>query len=305
MHKQYHLDEYPLPSGFRIYFDRVPVMGITMRKADAATFCKAHGRELALEREPGNRHDANAIKLIGSWKGWFGRKSRHLGYVPSDMAAKLAETGLVSTVRPRLMKTYLGTDGFVEIEFQVIGPKEHYERLRPPKPARSEQRAPQEDAHEHEKALARLDALTAFLTETPPLSPAQVEKLWKASSGKIVARMTESGETHGQASSAPAFLNLPEDDFRAHLQSIDNDLPVQVDIVDKACRSYFSTGEVPAPYYPWRIAVILSKAKMKDREREFLAAWCRHFAEGRGTRYGELVERAKKLGVTVGGPASG
>lgn len=299
MHKQYHLDEYPLPSGFRIYFDRVPVMGITMRKVDAAAFCKAQGRALALERELGNRHDANAIKLIGSWKGWFGRKSRHLGYVPADMAAKLAATGLADAVRPRLMKTYLSTDGFVEIEFQIIGPKEHYESLHPRKLSPSELRTPQEDAHEHEKALARLDALTAFLTKTPPLSPAQVEKLRKASSGKTVARMVESGETHGQASGAPAFLNLPEDDFRAHLQSIDNDLSAQVDIVDKACRSYFETGEVPAPYYPWRIAVILSKAKMKDREREFLAAWCRHFAEGRGKRYGEIVERARKLGVTI------
>lgn len=300
MHKQYHLDEYPPPSGFRIYFDRVSVMGITMRKADAAAFCKAQDRELALEREPGNPHDANAIKLIGSWKGWFGRKSRHLGYVPADMAAKLAETGLADTVRPRLMKTYLGTDGFVEIEFQVIGPKEHYERLRPPKPAPSKLRTPQEDAHEHEKALARLAALIAFLTKTPPLSPAQVEKLRKASSGKTVARMMESGETHGQASGAPAFLNLQEDDFRDHLQSIDNDLSAQLDIVDKACRLYFETGEVPAPYYPWRIAVILSKKKMKDRERDFLAGWCHHFALRIGGRYGELVKRVEKLGVKVG-----
>ena len=56
---------------------------------------------------------------------------------------------------------------------------------------------------------------------------------------------------------------------------------------------------MPAPYYPWRIAVILSKRKMKDRERDFLTGWCRHFALGIGRRYGALVKRAEKLGVEV------
>ncbi|MCP8896372.1 HIRAN domain-containing protein [Shinella daejeonensis] len=300
MHKQYHLDEYPIPDGFRIYRDRVPVMGVTMRKADAAAFCKGSGKQVAFEREPNNRHDPNAIRIMGSWKGWFSRKEKMLGYVPAEDAVKLVRLGLADSVRPRLMKTYLGTDGFVEIEIQIIGPKHLYPTFNPPPPPKVV--SPAESSADDAAALARLDTLTTFLKGEAIVTPQQLEKLRKAQSRKTVSRMMETGETYGQASGAPAFLNQPEGDFRAHLQSIDNDLSAQLDIVDKACRSYFETGEVPAPYYPWRIAVILSKAKMRDREREFLAAWCRHFAEGRGKRYGELVERANKLNATVGGP---
>lgn len=293
MHKQYHLEEYPMPEGFRIYRDRVPVMGVTMRKGDAAAFCKGSGKQLAFQREPDNRHDPNAIRIMGSWKGWFSRKEKMLGYVPAEDAAKLVRLGLADSVRPRLMKTYLGTDGFVEIEIQVIGPNELYRTFNPPPPAT----IPTEPAADDETALTRLDALSAFLKEAPILAPQQLEKRRKAQSRKTVSRMLETGETYGQASGAPNFLNQPEGDFRAHLQSIDNDLSAQLDIVDTACRSYFETGEVPAPYYPWRIAVILSKRKMKDRERDFLAGWCRHFALGIGGRYGELVKRAEKLGI--------
>lgn len=299
MHKKYHLNEHPLPAGFRIYFDSVPVMGVTMRKVEATTFCKAQGRQLVLEREPDNRHDPNAIKVIGSWKGWFRRKSRLLGYVPAEMAAKLVETGVAPKVLPRLKKTYLGDDGFVEIEFQIIGPKQEYERLRSREPSPSQLRTPRENVQEQEKALTRLGALTAFLMNAPRLSPAQIDELWKAHSLKIATPMLETGDTRGQASEGPAFLSLQENAFRDHLRSIDNDLTAQVEIVDKACRAFFETGQLPAPYYAWRIAIILSKAKLKGREKEFLTAWCRHFAEGRGSRYGEIVERARKLGVNI------
>lgn len=296
MHKQYHLQEHPMPEGYRIYQDRVPIMGVPMRRADAAEFCRGSGKQLAFQREPDNRHDPNAIRIMGSWKGWFSRKEKMLGYVPAEDAAKLVQLGLAESVRPRLMKTYLGTDGFVEIEFQIVGPNDLYRTFNPP-PRRAS--TPAEAEPDDETALARLDTLTAFLKEAPKFSCQQLDNLRKAQGRKTVSRMLATGEKYGQASDAPSFLSLPEDEFRAHLQSIDNELSAQLVIVDKACRSYFDTGEVPAPYYPWRIAVILNKRRMKDREREFLAGWCRHFGISGGRRYEELVKRAKKLGVQV------
>ncbi|KAB2679640.1 hypothetical protein F9K85_01595 [Brucella tritici] len=296
MHKQYHLNEYPIPEDFRIYRDRVPVMGVTMRKADAAAFCKGSGKQVAFERESNNRHDPNAIRIVGSWKGWFSRKEKMLGYVPAEDAAKLVRLGLADSVRPRLMKTYLGADGFVEIEIQILGPKDLYPSFNPPPPPKVV--SPAKSSADDAAALARLDTLTMFLKSEAIVAPQQLDKLRKAQSRKTVSRMMETGDTYGQASGAPVFLNQHEGDFRVHLQSIDNDLSAQIDIVDKACRSFFETGEVPAPYYPWRIAVILSKRKMKDREREFLAGWCRHFSFGIGGRYGDLVRRAEKLGVS-------
>ncbi len=54
----------------------------------------------------------------------------------------------------------------------------------------------------------------------------------------------------------------------------------------------------PAPYYSYRIAVILSKQKEVEREKAFLAAWCKHFSEvGIGQRYADLVESARKKGA--------
>lgn len=148
-------------------------------------------------------------------------------------------------------------------------------------------------------ALDRLTMLVTFLVEARPLSRAELESMWKASSGRTISRMLETGETYGQASEAPTFLTLPEDDFREHLRSIDNDLGAQVKIVETACRSYFVTGEIPAPHYPWRIAIILRKARQAEHETAFLAAWCRHFPEGNGVNYRKLIERARKRGVAV------
>lgn len=298
MHKQYHLADYPMPEGFRIYRDRVPVKRVTLRKPDAAAFCKGAGKQLALEREPNNQHDPSAIRVIGSWRGWFSRKERMLGYVPAEEAAKLVQLDLAAHVLPRLLKTYLGADGFVEIEFQIIGPKDLYRTFSPTPPVTSGTSV--ETVIDIERTLARLDTLTAFLKDEPNLSAKQLERLRKVHSREIVSRMLETGEAFGRASGAPAFLSMPEADFRAHLRSIDNDLTALLEIVDKGCRSYFDTGEIPAPDYPWRVAVILSKLKMKEKEREFLAGWCRHFAHGIGARYGELVKRAEKLGVKVG-----
>jgi hypothetical protein len=151
-----------------------------------------------------------------------------------------------------------------------------------------------------------LDDLIRHMMIAPVYSPKQLEALWEKDRARIKAaiqRMLETGETYGVASGGPAFLNQPEEQFRQYLKNTDNDLDAQVKIVADAFSHYVVTGEAPAPYYPMRIAIILSKAKMKDKEREFLAAWCRHFSGlGRrvGARYGELIKRAEKLGVATG-----
>ena len=53
------------------------------------------------------------------------------------------------------------------------------------------------------------------------------------------------------------------------MKVIDNNLGEQIAIVAEAFSTYLATGEVPAPYYPWRIAVILRRAKMPEAKRGF------------------------------------
>ena len=109
----------PIPSGFQIYAGNPGVAGIQHRKAEAIKFANANNQELSLEREPGNQHDANAIKLVGI----SGAKKFFIGYVPKEVAEQIVSTGLYDTVKVRLKRIYLGEDDFLEIQYDIVGPK--------------------------------------------------------------------------------------------------------------------------------------------------------------------------------------
>ena len=55
----------PIPKDHQIYVSNMMVAGITFRKNDVLRFMKATDQTLALEQEPNNPHDKNAIKVIG------------------------------------------------------------------------------------------------------------------------------------------------------------------------------------------------------------------------------------------------
>ncbi len=120
---KYHLDKQEIPEGFQIFEERLEVAGVGFRREDAAAFATAKENWLEFERDPENEHDQNAIKVIGCNKGFFGTKRRFIGYVPKEIARTIVEGGYWGQVRPRLLKTYVGDQGFVEILFQVLGPK--------------------------------------------------------------------------------------------------------------------------------------------------------------------------------------
>lgn len=159
MRKKYHLGDQPIPTGFRIYEERLEVLGVQRRRADALAFCHGRGQSLAFVLEPSNPHDANAIRIDGAWKGWLFSKQKHLGYVPREIAARLAEAGLAAMVQPRLLKTYAGTDGYVEIEYQIIGPADRLRDYRPPSMREAAKTAAKEG--DSDTAIATLMAMVA------------------------------------------------------------------------------------------------------------------------------------------------
>jgi hypothetical protein len=145
-----------------------------------------------------------------------------------------------------------------------------------------------------------VERLIALLNSRPKLSVEEVERRYKAYFEKAFARMTSSGVTYGEATGAPgtAVTTTDETEFRKRLREIDDDLAEQVRIVTEGVSHYFENGEYPAPYYAWRIAVILRKTKEYELEREFLEAFSAKFADGRGKRYidiGQRVEKARAL----------
>ena len=121
--------------------------GIQYRRDDARTFAAGRGLTLEFERDSSNQHDRNAIKIIGCCKGFFGTKQHFVGYVPSDVAADIVEGGYYGKVLPRLLKTYVGDSGFVEILFQVLGPKGERLKYKRVDPASLPQAALGKEAH--------------------------------------------------------------------------------------------------------------------------------------------------------------
>jgi hypothetical protein len=120
----YHLLDQPIPDGYRIYADRIEVAGIANYRTDAESFISAGEKWVELQRDPQNAFDRNAIKVIGCKKGFFGTKRLMLGYVPRDVARVMVESGVAEIIQARLLKTYLGKGGFLEVLFQIVGPKD-------------------------------------------------------------------------------------------------------------------------------------------------------------------------------------
>jgi hypothetical protein len=129
----YHLDH--IPEGFQIFDERLEVAGIAHRRTDAAAFFRGTHPWLEFERDTANPYDKNAIRVIGCSKGLFGSTRRYfIGYVPAPVAEAIVEGGYFARVRPRLLNTWMGDTGNVEVLFQVLGPKGErydYERADP------------------------------------------------------------------------------------------------------------------------------------------------------------------------------
>jgi HIRAN domain len=130
----------PIPDGMRILFGDTEVAGVQHRLANAFTFARGRNHDLLLEPEPTNRHDPNAIKVIGFYKGWFFTHRVHLGYVPAEMAKVVAERGLVHQVRGRLKNIWWGgyVRDYLVVRFDILEPKPPREE-RVPKQKKSRQ----------------------------------------------------------------------------------------------------------------------------------------------------------------------
>ena len=143
-------------------------------------------------------------------------------------------------------------------------------------------------------ALKKVDRLIALMDETKPLSQRERDRLSRKHRRRATQRMLDEEISYGQASGAPEFLLQDRRSFDRLIRETDQDLGWQCDTVSEAFGRYIETGEVPAPHYPMRIAILLRKAKEAEREYDFLGAWCRHFPTGPGATYGKLVERRRK-----------
>jgi hypothetical protein len=47
-----------------------------------------------------------------------------IGWIPKETARAIVEAECLNQLRPRLLKTFLGGRGYVEILFQILGPED-------------------------------------------------------------------------------------------------------------------------------------------------------------------------------------
>jgi HIRAN domain len=115
-----------IPSGCQIYAARLFVQGlhIDAHRSQGERFARGRAQEITLLAEPSNPHDKNAVRVIGTFKGLLLASRAELGYVPKDIAEALVTTALLPSVSPRLKYVSVGDDGRVDIEFDIVGPKE-------------------------------------------------------------------------------------------------------------------------------------------------------------------------------------
>jgi hypothetical protein len=118
MNAKYHLKEQGIPEGFQIYESALEVMGVQYHKEAAIEFIRnIDGSWLEFEKEENNEYDKNAIKVIGC----KGDKRYFIGYVPKETSQLIFDGNYWGQVIPRLYKTYVGHDDFIEITFQLLG----------------------------------------------------------------------------------------------------------------------------------------------------------------------------------------
>jgi len=115
--------DYESPDGFQIFENEMPVAGVHARISACTAFIKGKKHQIAWAREPNNAHDSNAIRIVGTTKGLFGTKQRFLGYVPAEVSARIAAGDWFDSLIPRLRFMRISDDGYVEITFDIIGPK--------------------------------------------------------------------------------------------------------------------------------------------------------------------------------------
>jgi HIRAN domain len=117
----------PIPTGCQIYAPRLFVQGLhveTHRKP-AEQFARGRAQEVVLVAEPANPHDKNAVRVVGNYKGMLLSSRADLGYVPREIAEALVHTGLITVATARLKYVSVAESGRVDIEFEIIGPREH------------------------------------------------------------------------------------------------------------------------------------------------------------------------------------
>lgn len=117
----------PVPAGMRIFEYGVELDGVGKRSSHAKKFVKRSLRRIYLQRDPDNKPDATAVRVMGKSKGWFFTAEKCIGFVPPGIARKLVNAGLADKVTVRLQLISTEDRNSVHIRFDMLGRMSDYE----------------------------------------------------------------------------------------------------------------------------------------------------------------------------------
>ncbi len=172
-------------------------------------------------------------------------------------------------------------------------------RIAAKQPQRPKRKQPISASELSDDLASTVDDIIALFHASPVLPENERRRRWATASRHAMEKMLDKDTSYGQASGAPSSHNQDEISFQGLIKKADQNLKLQCEMLKDSFEQHQQTGETPAPHYPMRIAILLRRANDYDRERKFLAAWCKHFLSGNGSTYGKLVERARKTGAIV------
>jgi len=117
-----------VPDGYRIFEREFPVAGVQHHKQNFFKVVKSGNVDFRMQAEPSNQHDPNAIAVFGARKSLFGRVEKKIGYIPAEIASQLGDAELTGQVVLRPKSLYISDDGYIDLKFDLLGPKELYEQ---------------------------------------------------------------------------------------------------------------------------------------------------------------------------------
>lgn len=118
-----------IPEGYRIFEQEFEIAGTHHRLHNLLKLLKKHALvSMHLQPEPSNKFDPNAIQVVGRRKRLFGELRTHIGYIPAEIASKLAPCKLLSQIMVRPKRIWIGDNGkSVSVKIDLIGPKDIFD----------------------------------------------------------------------------------------------------------------------------------------------------------------------------------
>lgn len=115
-----------MPEGMRMFERDFSVSGASIRIRALQKAIGLKSCEVAIEPEPRNKYDRNALKIVFVTRGWFLTHRHHVGYIPREIAAQVARSDLLNHVLVRPRTAWIGDSHTFRLYADLIGPKDKY-----------------------------------------------------------------------------------------------------------------------------------------------------------------------------------